>query len=127
MARSRSKFSRQAAMRGKPVQIPVVRTEHRDNGGVQVTVMLDAPRWVRFIGGKAQIERSYVLDRFGRQVYDACDGKTNVSRIVKRFGADNHLGPAEAELAVSKFLQTLMAKGLIAMEVAKSSIGKARK
>ena len=103
------------------------RSEMRDNGGALVTVMLDSPRWVRFIGGKSTIERSYGLDRFGMQVYEACDGKSTVRRIVKRFAADNGVGPAEAELAVSRFLKTLMAKGLIVMEVARAASEKAGK
>jgi len=41
------------------------------------------------------VKRSYGLDRFGMQVYEACDGKTSVHRIVKRFAVDNGLGPAE--------------------------------
>ena len=126
MARSSTKFSRKAAMQGRPMQIPPVKTETRDNGGALITVMLDSPRWVRFIGGKSKVQRSYGLDRFGMQVYEACDGKTSVRRIVKRFAADNGLGSAEAELAVSRFLKTLMAKGLIVMEVAKDSVGKGR-
>jgi len=108
------------------MRIPPVKTEMRDNGGALITVMLDSPRWVRFIGGKSKARRSYGLDRFGRQVYEACDGKTGVRRIVKRFAADNGLGLAEAELAVSGFLKTLMAKGLIVMEVVKESVGKGR-
>ena len=127
MARSSTEFSRKAAMQGRPMQIPPVKTETRDNGGALITVMLDSPRWVRFIGGKSKVKRSYGLDRFGLQVYEACDGKTSVRRIVKRFAADNALGPAEAELAVSRFLKTLMAKGLIVMEVSKDSVGKGRK
>lgn len=126
MARSSKKLPRKAAIEGRPRQMPRVKTEPRDNGGALVTVMLDSPRWVRVIGGKPKMERSYGLDRFGMQVYEACDGKNNVRRIVKRFAADNGLGPAEAELAVSRFLKTLMAKGLIFMEVSKSSFGKGR-
>jgi len=127
MAQSNKKLPRKAAIEGRPRQIPRVKTEPRDNGGALVTVMLDSPRWVRIIGGKPKMERSYGLDRFGMQVYEACDGKSNVRRIIKRFAADNGLGPAEAELAVSRFLKTLMAKGLIFMEVSKSSFAKGRK
>jgi len=127
MPRSSSKLLRKAAMQGRPTQIPRVKTETRDNGGALVTVLLDSPRWVRFIGGKSKVERSYGLDRFGMQVYEACDGKTSVQRIVKRFAAGNGLGLAEAELAVSRFLKTLMAKGLIVMEVSKDGVGKGRK
>jgi len=107
--------------------IPPVNIERRDNGGALITLMLDSPRWVRLIGGKSKVQRSYGLDRFGMQVYEACDGKTSVRRIVKRFAADNGLGQAEAELAVSRFLKTLMAKGLIAVAVPKHSVGKGRK
>lgn len=127
MARTSTRFSRKVAMQGRPAQIPTVKIETRDKGGAVITVMLDSPRWVRFIGGKPKVQRSYGLDRFGMQVYEACDGKASVRRIVKRFAADNALGPAEAELAVSTFLKTLMAKGLIVMEVPKDSVGKGRK
>ncbi len=127
MARARTKFPRKAAMEGRPTQIPPVKTEPRDNGGALITVLLDSPRWVRLIGGKPKAPQSYGLDRFGLQVYEACNGKTSVRRIVKRFAADNALGPAQAELAVSRFLRTLMAKGLIVMEVSKDSVRKGRK
>lgn len=127
MARSGGKLSRKTALQGRPIQVPPVRTEPRDDGGALVTVLLDSPRWVRVIGGKSKVERSYGLDRFGMQVYEACDGKTSVRRIVQRFAADHGLGPAEAELAVSKFLKTLMAKSLIAMKVPKDSIKKGRR
>ena len=100
MARSSRKLSRKTAMQGRPMRIPPVKTEMRDNGGALITVMLDSPRWVRFIGGKSKAQRSYGLDRFGRQVYEACDGKTGVRRIVKRFAADNGLGLAEAAHSV---------------------------
>ena len=126
MARSRTKFPRKAAMQGRPMQIPPVKIETCDKGRAMITVMLDSPRWVRFIGGKPKVQRSFGLDRFGMQVYEACDGKTSVRRIVKRFAAANRLAAAEAELAVSRFLKTLMAKGLIAMEVSKDSVGKGR-
>jgi len=126
MARSRARLSRKAAMQGRPMQVPPIKTETRDKGGALITVLLDGPRWARFIGGKSKVQRSYGLDRFGMQVYEACDGKTSVRRIVKRFAADNGLGPAEAELAVSTFLKTLMAKGLIVMGVSKDNVGKGR-
>lgn len=126
MARRSRELSRDAAMEGRPVQIPPVKAETRDNGGALITVMLDNPRWVRLIGGKPKVQHSFGLDRFGLQVYEACDGKTSVRRIVKRFAADNQLAPAEAELAVSRFLKTLIAKGLVAMQLSKDSVRKGR-
>ena len=127
MARRSKNFSRKASMEGRPMQIPPVKTEPRDKGGALITVLLDSPRWVRLIGGRPKAEQSYGLDRFGMQVYEACDGKTSVRRIVKRFAADNQLSASEAELAVSRFVKTLMAKGLIVMEVPKDSVRKGRK
>jgi len=57
------------------------------------------------------------LDALGREVYDTADGSRTVKTIARDFAASHKISVAEAELAVTTFLRTLMRKGLIAMLV----------
>lgn len=97
--------------------MPVVRTEERDDGGVRVTVRLTRPGWQKLFGGSAEIEKSFGLDFIGREVYEACDGKRNVEKIVRQFSKAHKINRAEAEVSVTTYLKTLMSRGMIAMVV----------
>ena len=111
-----STAARNAAMRGRPLQSPPVRTEEKD-GKYYVTIRFLRPRWQRVLGADETCERSFGLDAYGRIVYDFCDGKRTVEQIVKRFAGKVHVSLPEAEMAVTKFMQTLMKKGLVVMEM----------
>ena len=115
--RASDALSREWALGGRPLGLPTLSTEERRDGGLLVTVMLAPRGWRRWLGGRGSIRRSFGLDRCGRQVYEACDGQRTIAAIVERFGAANRVSPAEAEMVVTAFLKTLMAKGLVAMEV----------
>lgn len=110
------KISRQAAMGSRPAKLPIVRREERDNGAARITVLLQRPGWTRLLGGGGQYERTFGLDAFGCEVYDACDGHKRVEAIVRQFAAGHKISLAEAEVSVTTFLRTLMAKGLVAMK-----------
>lgn len=116
-AKQRSGIDRDTALKGRPHRVPPVGAEERDGGGLLVTVELQRKGWQRWLGFPKLIRRSYGLDAVGRQVYDACDGRTTVRRIVRRFAEANRLNIAEAELAVTTFLKTLIGRGIIVMEV----------
>jgi len=75
------------------------------------------PRWQRLLGAGSQTERSFGLDAYGREVFEACDGKRSVRAINRRFAKAHRIALAEAEMAVAAFLKTLLAKGLVAMEI----------
>ncbi len=89
---------------------------------MRVTVRIRRAGWTRWLGGDEQIERTFALDPLGREVYDACDGRTAVRQIVRRFAAAHKVSVAEAEASVTVFLKTLMSKGLIAVEVDQEKI-----
>ncbi len=57
------------------------------------------------------------LDNLGREVWDACDGNRSVENIVSDFANRHNLQFHEARIAVSKFLQSLMERNLIALAV----------
>ena len=112
-------IDRDSAMTARPARLKAISVAERDNGGLLVTVRQARPTWQRWLGGSEEFERSYGLDLLGREVYDACDGRTTVRAMVGRFARTHGLGRAEAEMAVTTFLKTMVARGLVAMEVSR--------
>lgn len=112
----RDPAARNAAMKGRPHRTPPVRTEEK-NGKLYVTVRFRRPGWQRILGADDTCERTFGLDAYGRCVYEGCDGKRTVEEVVRRFAETNRVSPPESEMAVTKFMRTLLAKGLVAMEL----------
>jgi len=108
---------RSAAMSARPRAAAVIGIQPRDGGGAHVKVLLPRPRWQAWLGGGGDLEKTFALDAYGREVFEACDGKRSVRAIVRRFAANHRLNRAEAEMSVTAFLRTLMRKGLIVMEM----------
>jgi hypothetical protein len=77
------------------------------------------PRWQRFLGADETLERTFGLDRYGQLVYRSCDGKRPVRQIIHQFAKETHVSEPEAEMAVTKFMHTLIRKGLIVVEMEK--------
>ena len=86
-----------------------------EDGKLQITVNVTPPRWARWVGKSDRIEKTYRLDVYGKQVYQACNGKTAVKHIIRKFASKHQISLSEAELSVTRFLKTLTAKGLVAM------------
>ena len=118
MKKRPKKFDRGSALSGRPERLPAVSSKETDGGGLNVTISLTPRRWLRWLkSSDRQITRTFSLDALGREVYWACDGKSNVSTIVRRFAEAHKLSIAEAEISVTTFLKTLMSKGLVAVAV----------
>ncbi len=117
MKKPRGKIGRAAALAGKPERLPVVRTKELPDGGLNVTVRLTPRPWLRWLETPEPVERTFTLDRLGREVYDACDGKTDAKTIIRRFAESHKVSIAEAELSVATFLKTLMSKAVIAVAI----------
>jgi len=110
--------ARAAAMKAKPHRRPPISTEEKDDK-LYVTVSFSRPRWQRLLGADEDCQRTFGLDDYGRRVYDSCDGKLTVQGIIKRFSKATQVSQPEAEMAVTKFLKTLLSKGLVVMEMDK--------
>ena len=117
---SLSPDGRKAALRGKPHRTPTVR-EKEENGKLYVTVQLQRSGWQRLLGADKTRERTFGLDSYGRRVYECCDGKQTVQAIINRFAKSTHVSVPEAEMAVTKFVRTLMSKGLLVIEMQEKS------
>ncbi|HAS81475.1 MAG TPA: hypothetical protein DCS43_02045 [Verrucomicrobia bacterium] len=110
------KAMRRTALSGHPHCLPAVRKEEKD-GKLYVTVKYMRPRWQRLMGGAETCERTFGMDAYGRRVYELCDGRQTVESIVQRFATAVRVSLPESEMAVTKFMRTLLTKGLIAMEM----------
>jgi hypothetical protein len=115
--RRKSKLTRVDALEARPRKRPIVRRRAQENGKVRVTVELTRPGWTRWLGGGGTFERTFALDAYGVEVYDACDGQRTVRTICRRFAKGHKVSIGEAEGAVTQFLRTLMGKGLIEMVI----------
>ncbi len=60
-------------------------------------------------------ERAVGLDRLGREVWEACDGRRTAEEIIERFSRAHHLTFQEARISVMQFLRDLTRRGLIVM------------
>jgi hypothetical protein len=109
-------LSREAALNATPVRTASVSREERGEK-LYVSLAYDRPRWQRLLGADARCRRTYGLDAYGREVYEACDGKTSVDRIVRRFARNHKLSRAEAETAVTTFMRVLMSRGLVVIRM----------
>lgn len=109
-------FSRDAAFKAIPVQLPYEKIEE-DGEGLLVTVMLQRPRWQQWLGADRLVKRTFDLDAYGKEVYEYCNRKNTVDSIIKKFAKKHRLTVAESEVAVTQFLNMLVQKGLLAMEV----------
>ena len=118
LLKSKPALSREEALAALPTRLPSMSEAPIDEGtGLRVTVKVAPARWQRWLGSGGQVKRSFDLDALGVEIYRACDGHTNVRDIVAKFGKRHGLGKPEAEISVTQFLNTLMSRGLIAMEV----------
>jgi hypothetical protein len=109
---------RKAALDGVPIRLSAVRQEEK-SGKLYVTILYDRPRWQRVLGANRECERKFGLDAYGRRVYESCDGQRPVRQIIRQFAEQTSVSVPEAEMAVTKFMRTLLSKGLVAMKMEK--------
>ncbi len=115
--KTRPKLTRRQALDGRPAKMPLTSEVPVEKGGKRLGVKLKRAGWERWVAGAGYVERKFELDSFGVEVYDACDGKTSVSDIIKKFAQAHNLSIAEAEMSVTQFLEMLMKRGLVAVSV----------
>jgi hypothetical protein len=114
--------NRSLALSARPEQVACLEQRQTQDGGTAILMHVQRPAWQRFFGGPALVKRTFELDAFGREVYEACNGQQTVDGLIRAFSTSHQVSLAEAEIAMTQFLKTLMTKGLIAMAVDKKSV-----
>jgi hypothetical protein len=117
----RNSLTREKSLAGCPVKLPLKRTENKD-GKLYVTVEFSRPGWQRVLGANKLCEKTFGLDDYGQEIFQACDGKTNIMKIIKGFAKKHKITIPEAEASVSTFMQTLMERGVIGMQIAEGAL-----
>jgi len=116
--RAKPQISPQQALSARPLRLVEPEIQPVPDGGARLKVRLRAPALVRwFAGAPGETTRTYELDALGMFVWESCDGRTSVRQLIRRFAGRYDVNVREAEVAVVKFLQLLMKKGLIGMSV----------
>lgn len=110
-------LSRHRALSGRPLRVEPLTQEQTADGGLVVTASVGTPRWQRWFGSSGSMRRKFELDACGREVYEACTGEREAQEIVRHFAETHRVSVAEAEISVAKFLSTLMARGLVVMQL----------
>ena len=115
----RPKLMLEQTLSARPVRSASAELTRRDDGGV-VSVPARPPRWAGWLlRVPAAARKRFELDPIGLFVWDQCDGKTTVRRMIHNLARDYRLSAREAEVATRQFLHTLARKGLIAFAVTK--------
>lgn len=104
------KLDREQLLAAAPLRSPVARVEEISDGGVRVTLPLRSFWFLRMPAGAT---KSYDLDEIGKCVWDRCDGRTSVLKIIESVARQYKINLREAEVATLKFLQVLSQKRLI--------------
>ncbi len=63
--------------------------------------------------------RTVALDRLGREVYEAIDGRRDVESIVERLATAHRLRFHEARMSVMQFLRLLAERNIVILAVPK--------
>lgn len=117
--RRKPQLSREQALAARPLRLPAEpKIEPLPGGGARLTVRVAPPRWSRWLLRMSQgIPRTFEFDAVGAFVWESCDGKTTVERLIRSLSEEFTLNLREAEVSTLQFLQTLASRGLIGLEV----------
>ncbi len=112
---------RQYALACIPMRNPECTAEHNEEG-LLLRYTVQAKPWLRKIFKSATgrdpeiIHKKLQLDAMGSSVWKVIDGRKSVLAISRDFQKQHQLGPREAEISVSEFIQQLGKRGLVALK-----------
>jgi len=106
-----------------PPSVEIVRTSE---GLIQVQSPVARPRAVIapikwFL--PAVSYRRIELDEFGTEVFDLCDGKRAIEKIIEIFAVAHKFSFREAQVSITSFLQMLTSRGLVVILASKNAKG----
>jgi Coenzyme PQQ synthesis protein D (PqqD) len=106
-------LTREDILAASPLRAAGAVLERQEGGGARVKIPVSA-RWpFRVPRGTV---KTFELDEMGLWVWDACDGQRTLLEVITKFAEHYRLSVREAEVATTKFLQTLGSRRLISLE-----------
>lgn len=118
------KIGRDAMFKSKPVRNDQLDWEKTDEEEVSITLTRGDSWKARVLSKIFWIpkNRTLVLDQIGAQVWEMCDGRTNVEAMIKRLSKTHQLNLKEAEISLLAYLKKLGQKRLVGFVVAKQDL-----
>jgi hypothetical protein len=113
-------MTREDALSAKPKRLVDASPREESNGGATLTIPLPQlrARWASWLLRVPHgATKTFELDAIGLFVWQSCDGQTSVRHIVQNLARRYNLNLREAEVPTVQFLQTLMRKGLVGIDV----------
>ena len=101
-----------------PLHNQSAKVEMREGGRVVIYIPLRQrwfmhPPWSWLL--RVRKRAGYELEGLGREVWEACDGKRTVEKIIDEFAARHHLRFHEARLSVMAFLRQMVQRGIVVL------------
>ena len=116
-------LTRQDALGAKPAQLVKAKILATEDGGAKLTIPLRSTRWTGMIFRLPDnATKTFELDELGLFIWNSCDGKTSVQQMIRQLSRERRLTLREVEVATLQFLQTLIRKGLIGVQVKQGKV-----
>ncbi|MFH1007097.1 MAG: PqqD family protein [Candidatus Latescibacterota bacterium] len=115
-------ISREAMLSSKPIRNVLVHWERDKNGEVLITFSGAKGRTINLLARIFHVpkERKISLDEIGSAVWEMCDGKCTVERMIRNLSETHQLNRREAEVALTTYLKQLGKKRLIGFAVSRT-------
>ncbi len=116
--KDQKRFSTEDFLQAVPHQNHAMKLRPRPGKGVLAEVPMKKPKglippfsWLLPYSSHRRVE----LDPLGTEVLKLCNGQRSVESIIENFAQHHKLSFREAQLSVTRFLQMLVERGLIAV------------
>lgn len=100
----------------KPCRSPEATQAYTDDGGVRISVPVKRIWWFK---APLDAKKTFELDEVGRFVWDLCDGKTTLKKMIESLAEKYQLNLREAEVSTLKFLEMLSRKKLVGISASR--------
>lgn len=113
-------ISREQSLKGVPKLIETTKLDYDNEGSL--TLIVKRKNWGphQMIKAFSKIElppKRIELDQIGKYVFLLIDGKSTIKQIIQSFRKEYDLHEKEAELSVVAFMNSLMERGAIVVEI----------
>lgn len=106
--------TREQILAAKPLRLVEDSVALDGKGGGKLTVKLKQTKWSGVVFRMPDgATKTFELDEIGLLVWNTCDGKTNVRKLIEAVAKKCGVTLREAEISTMKFLEMLSKKNLI--------------
>jgi len=115
-----AKPSREQVLGARPLRLVEESPEPDGKGGARLKIKLRQAKWAgMFVRLPDSSTKTFEFDEIGLLVWNNCDGKTTVKRLIEAVASKCKVSLREAEVSTFAFLQMLAKKNLVGIEMEK--------